>query len=424
MVSTKYAPYINYHEALNNPIVGENYSEVPLFIGKGTGTGSIKNVSEFKSYLDAKKELGTGDDSLAITVKEFYVENNNNTEGSLRVNKSYAMNLGASATVNDYLTALENSKYKKEATCISFTGLDWGAYTEPVVEDDERTPGSYANQATIKAMLISALSLIHEDGDDDKVNQMESGILRILYVPLPENASDEAIKDLMAFLRIKNTGLDANLQAKDSRLAFVENQVVYAADETTVLARFFGRTIARICNTPYYIEPGYDSYKSIPVGFFKERTPEERDELFNAGVIFNEDDYSLAEITPRICLAVSSAWGVDSLNDVDDRVNDALIHTRRNADYQVRQLLKIIAPQLKRNETSVNLAFVQTDCQLYLEQQVMLGRLMDFTIKVQEAVLNPYQLKVTGTMTPVNSTLAIEFENYIGTPYPVATDYI
>lgn len=412
MVSTKYAPYINYHEALNNPILGDNYAETPMFIGKGKGEGSTKDVYEFRSYQEAKKALGSGSDALATTIKEFYVENNNNTDSNVRVNKTYAMNLGSSPSVEDYLTAVANSKYKKDATAMVFTGLDWGAYNAET---------GYANQETIKDMLCSCLDIIHEDGNDNARNQMESGILRIIYVELPEDAEDEKLIKLMEYLRVSNTSLEGphNTAVHDSRIAFIENQ-------TYEKTHLFGRTVARICNTPYYIEPGYDTYKSVPVGVFKERTPEDRDALFNAGVIFNEDDYTLPEITPRICLAVSSAWGVTNLDndDYNDRVNDALIHARRNADYQVRQLLKIIAPQIKRNETSVNIAFVQTDCQVYLENQVSMGRLMDFTISVQEVALNPYQLKVSGTMTPVNSTLGIDFENYVGAPYPIATDYI
>lgn len=432
MVSTKKAPYINYHEALNNPIKGENYAEVPLFIGKGQGAGSVEKVSEFKTYLEAKTVVGEGTDSLATTVKEFYIENNNNPDNTLRVNKCYAMNLGSTATTANYLTALDNSKYKKDASAIVFTGLDWGKYTAPTEDDD----GSYENQETIKNMLLSALDIIHEDKDDEAVNQMESGILRILYVELPAYCdtttsptthtlfTDEALIQLTKYLREEVSGSTANKKLQDSRLVFVENQITLKEDNITEVDKFFGRTIARICNTPYYVEAGYEGYKSIEIGSFRERKPEERDALLNAGVLFNEDDYSLPEITPRICLAVSSAWGVDNVNNVDQRVNDALLHTRRNADHQVRELLKVIAPQLKRNETSVNIAFVRTDCQLYLENQVSLGRLMDFSIKVEEASVNPYQLKVSGSMTPVNCTIGIDFENYIGAPYTVATDYI
>ena len=55
------------------------------------------------------------------------------------------------------------------------------------------------------------------------------------------------------------------------------------------------------------------------------------------------------------------------------------------------------------------------------------GKIVCYDVKPQlekEVALNPYQLKVSGTMTPVNSTLGIDFENYVGAPYPIATDYI
>lgn len=182
-----------------------------------------------------------------------------------------------------------------------------------------------------------------------------------------------------------------------------------------------GKTIARICSTPYYLEPGYNGYRSVPVGVFGTRTVDERDSLFSAGLIFNEDDYTLPSITPRICLGVSTAWGIENH---DMRVNDALIHARRNVDHHIRTILGILAPQLKRNETSVAIRYLQTQIDNYLSNEMDNGYIMEYSVTVSESEYNPYTLLVNGKITPVNSTLAIEFENTVGQPYSVASLYV
>jgi len=193
-----------------------------------------------------------------------------------------------------------------------------------------------------------------------------------------------------------------------SRIALVEKE-------------HFGKTIARICSTPYYIEPGYLPYMSVPQGVFRELSGDDRDELFATGLIFNEDDYTLSAVTPRICLATSTAWGVE---DHDVRTTDALIHARRNADHHVRRMLSIIAPQLKRNETSVNLRIIKNQLDEYLDSELSRGTIMEYAFDIVESSYNPYTLLIRGRITPVNSTLAIEFENTIGSPYAIASEYV
>lgn len=204
------------------------------------------------------------------------------------------------------------------------------------------------------------------------------------------------------------------------RLSFISHEVnssrVCIVDKT-----LFGKTIARICSTPYYIEPGYSPYMSVNTGVFQERNADERDALFGTGLIFGEDDPTLSITTPRICLATSTAWGID---DHDLRTTDALVHARRNVDYHIRRILSIIAPQLKRNETSVTLRHVQNQVDLYLDSELTKGTIMAYSIKVIESSYNPYKLLVKGRIVPVNSTLAIEFENTVGSPYAIASDYV
>ena len=204
------------------------------------------------------------------------------------------------------------------------------------------------------------------------------------------------------------------------RLEFI-SQEVQSSRVAIVEKEYFGKTIARICSTPYYIEPGYLPYMSVATGVFKERSGDDRDALCMSGLIFNEDDYTLGTPISRICLATSTAWGVQ---DHDARTTDSLIHARRNVDYQVRKMINIIAPQLKRNETSVTIRYVKNQLDLYLDKELSRGRIQEYWVDVVESSYNPYALLVRGRITPVNSTLAIEFENTVGSPYAIASDYV
>ena len=49
---------------------------------------------------------------------------------------------------------------------------------------------------------------------------------------------------------------------------------------------------------------------------------------------------------------------------------------------------------------------------------------MEYAFDIVESSYNPYTLLIRGRITPVNSTLAIEFENTIGSPYAIASEYV
>lgn len=231
---------------------------------------------------------------------------------------------------------------------------------------------------------------------------------------------DSDYKYFIPSSKVELGGSNEDFDQYCERNAFISRKV--ASSRVAIVEKdYFGKTIARICSTPYYIEPGYLSYMSVNPGVFKELTSDDRDALFGTGLIFNEDDYTLSSVTPRICLATSTAWGVE---DHDLRVTDALIHARRNVDHHVRSMLTMIAPQLKRNETSVNLRHIKNQLDEYLDSELSKGTIMEYSFDIIESSYNPYALLLRGKITPVNSTLAIEFENTVGSPYAIASDYV
>lgn len=467
----KRAPYINYNELDSNPLLTGDGAEIPIFIG--TSSNEVESVSRDNIYYcrnieDVENIIGkTG--NLYSNLEKFCEETQLRLlsgETDTAVPYFYLFDLGSNNSISDFRKALKESKVKREATCVVFTDtaqvsttdLRWEEFTE--TEGNESvtkyklknyseilfSPLFYnsliAQEKTIidnglsgvkltsaekstfmakfdaeaKNKLITFANVIKNELKDEA----KQALLRIAYFGLPTQTASET--EFSQYIqRIEDITSTINYP----RIGFIE--LVHNDD--------LGLTVARICSTPYYIEPGYGKYYSVETSqykYFKERLPEERDALFNAGLIFNEYDYTLEEITPRICLAVSSAWGVkqtvtegvyDSA-DYGKRVNDALIHARRNVDEQIRKLFKVIAPQLKRNETSVNLMQLQTELNICLEDEKDNGRIQEYEIDIEEITMNPYCLKISGRIVPVNSTLAIEFENYVGAPYAIATDYI
>ena len=134
----------------------------------------------------------------------------------------------------------------------------------------------------------------------------------------------------------------------------------------------------------------------------------------NAGVIFNRDEYVSQDIHPKICLAVSTAFGK---KPAESRQNDSLLHARRNVDQLIRDAFQVLYPQLKRNETEINLAYLQSDLDILCNDKIKSGYMLDGTyIEVDEDTVNPYDLKVEGVAIPVNATEIIGFSVYIEAP--------
>lgn len=470
------APYINYTELDSNPLATGEGSEIPIFIGTSTNTVSAitrDNIKLCRNITQVKDAIGENSGELYNKVRDFYKENSLRIlNGELDVASPYVyvFDLGSNGSVADFKKAVHESKVKRESTCVAFTNyattssLEWEEstlttpkkVTETITATGEVVSEPTETQITKEYELVNnedvAFSPLYLATLSDEYRAViqtalsgnkitpnyktafesayssDATNLQITLMTAVANELKEETKTGM--LRIGYFGVESQRtnETFDAYLDRIKNITTSISSPRIALieAEDFGISIARICSTPYYIEPGYDAYESVETTQykrFKERTPEERDALFNAGLIFNEYDYTLPEITPRMCLGVSTAWGVMG-TDYDNRVNDALLHARRNVDHQIRELFKVIAPQLKRNETSVNLRQLNTELNLCLQSEVDLGRLQEYSIDIEEVSFNPYCLKISGRITPVNSTLAIEFENYVGAPYAIATDYI
>lgn len=396
------APYIKYTEETSVVNYGNTNSEIPVFIAptkvnvKNGNTTTYTDVTVDKdhiylisSFREAEalfKETGaTTDTELLKHLRQYFTENNYYFADEFGTPYVYVIPVPTTTTGTgndavshptgtDFTNALELITTKKEVQTIAFIGV--------------------SDIASIKTELATYLSFESQDG-----------FLRIAYIQAPTLNENETYSNFATRIATLNETLN------NPRICLVENE-------------FFGYHIAKICNTPYYMEAGYLPYYSVQIGEFKELTKDERDNLCMAGLIFGEDDYTLPEVVPRMCLGVSSAFGKSQKADYGKRTVDSLLHSRRNVDHQVREIYKIVAPQLKRNETSVTLRYVQDEVMSYLDTELANGTIMEYEFSVEESSYNPYCLLVKGRIVPVNSTLAIEFKNTIGSPYAVASEYI
>lgn len=354
-------------------------------------TGELKTVEEVENFYNEDDEIIAKDVNYIYndteTEKYYKYENNSFVEVTLESLEGY------SEVVEGYKDA--NKFYQDSSKTIEITPLDETKIYLNKVNGSKTEAYSYNGTALIPI----------------EVQLREKAILY---------ETDADYKFIIPSSKKEMGGSSETFEEYCDRLSFISQEVqssrIGIVDKTE-----FGKIIARICSTPYYVEPGYLPFMSVQTGVFTERSTEERDNLFNTGLIFGEDDYTLSTVTPRICLATSTAWGVE---DHDMRTTDALIHARRNVDYHVRRMWKIIAPQLKRNETSVTLRYLQNQIDLYLDSELTKGTIMAYNVKVIESSYNPYKLLVKGKIVPVNTSLAIEFENVIGSPYAIASDYV
>lgn len=334
-------------------------------------------------------------EELKEVLKDFFLENTYYSQAdNLGVNAVMVVPLPANPTVANFIDAYKLLRKFRKITAIGCVGMS-------------ESPNLPSLGVTLRTYLM-------ED--------QQEGQLKIVYIKAPEKEANETVAQYatkIANLNQKHTeGTGANATevdgANSSRIAFIE-------------PKHYGTLLAKICNTQYFLEPGYLPINSLAVGEFDVLSNEERDRLCMSGLIFGEDDVLLPTAVPRICLGVSSSFGrpfSPTADGYETRPADGLIHARRNVDHHVREVLGILAYQLKRNETSVTLDYIKNQIMSYFEGELAKGTIQAYSFNVGESSYNPYCLLVNGAIVPVNATLAIEFSNRIEAPYLIASDYV
>lgn len=375
-------PKIKYQESDSNPTPVGDGAEIPIIIGITNNATPATGILKFKNYSAAAKSVangGIGTDPTTNPIlkflKGFFEENIKLENDDLCVPYVYVIDLGTGKTTGEtpvlnasaWTTAMNNAKIKRDVTAEVFVGF---------------------KKTDTAAQIIPLMDSAYEYISTDAVK----GSPRIAYFTV-DGMTMEELKAL--------TDSSQTKYIQQSRIALVG-----PADE-------FGITCARIFTTHYSEEPGYEQYRSVSAGTFIERTDDEENEIQASGIIFNRDEKPGKAVYPKICLAVSTAFA----KNVDNRPNDCLLHARRNVDQLIRDAFEVAYPQLKRNETEINLSYVQADLDNLVNSKIEDGYMMDGTrLEVSESESDAFDLEIDGVAVPVNATELISFKMYIEAP--------
>lgn len=380
-------PKVKYYEGTSNPTLSGSGGQIPIIIGISNNANPANNIQKFKNFSACNASVdngGLGTDTtnnpLLAFLEDFFEENKKKNSDELSVPYVYVIDLGAggtttgtgefSLTTSDWTNAMALAKSKREIQAEVYVGFK-----------------KSHTVASITSLMDSAVDKISDDS--------KTGNPRVAYFTI-EGCTDTELKEI----------------ADDTKTNYIQNSRAILCEYPLL-----GKTVAHILNTPPEEEPGYTDYRSVTPGTFTERTPEEEDELQAAGVLFNRDERAGSEIHPRINLAVTTAFAAS----LDSRPNDALLHARRNVDQLIREAYMILYTQLKRNETEVNLNFLQSDLDVLVNAKIREGIMKDGTdILIVEDEVNPYDLHAEGVAVPVNSTLLIGFSMYIEQPNAIS----
>ena len=370
-------------EAVDYELSGTG-SKIPIFIGLtgNTATTGYKvdgtQILKFTSYEDVNKATSAGgigvvDASTAAptnllngVLRQFYEEARLTKPDDIGVPYIYVIDVGAGTARDSWLNALETALIKNDADILVFIGTETISYT-PEGESDPVTYSVVDLMNAVKAKLNAKTSVFElfnafftrKDGNDNALITLTT-----------ENHTQE------------------------SRIGVIE------WDNYRV-----GKSIARICLTPYNTEVGYLPYRSVAPGTFKERTSAQKIALQTAGIIFNHDEIVNDTIYPRMnrCIATSYA--------ATNRPADARFHARFIADEVLKQIYEVAYPFVKANDTATNLVKLQVKVDTVIDSFIRAEEVVPWNkdtekgtrLTVQESSEDPFDIEITGYIQPVNA---------------------
>jgi len=342
--------------------------QVPIFISPTMNATAASGILQFTKFSDANKTvsaggIGTDDSNILLPIlKDFFEENIriNSEDDKLCVPEIYVKDLGTStpSTATPWVNAIKDAKTKKRVQVEAYV------FQKPADATAEQITALITSVIGIMTSVAAAI-------DKDVIK----GNPRLAYFTIL-GYDDTQIQTLTA----------ASSGIRNSAVTFIDPNK-------------FGKYIARICNTPFYDEPGYYKFRSVSPGELLERTEEMEETLQAAGILFGHDEYVGEEIYPKINLAVSTAFA----EDVSSRPKDALLHVRRNVDQLIRDAVKVVHPQLKRRELESFLSTTQADLDVLVNSKIKDGHMKEGTsISIYETDEDKLEMKISAY--PVKST--------------------
>ena len=380
-------PGLYYDETAEYQITGAG-GKIPVFIGK-TGNSAATGykvdgtqINKFASWDEVNRTIangGIGTDTstnpLLAVLKDFFEEAETKSSDDLGIPYIYVVDVGAGTDKDVWLAALTTAKTQTDAIIECYVAPD--AITTSNYTTSDFIAAAYASILTESANLNLRTGFTTVAGATDSqliaLNPTSGGILK-------------------------------------SRIGIIEPLK-------------FGKHFARICTTPYYIEPGYLEFRTITPGTFTARTKTQELALQNAGIIFGHDEKVNNLTLCRINLSTSTAFAANP------RPADALFHARFNADNLLRRVFEAVYPQVKANESSSNIITSQTAVDAVIDEEVEAERMIAYDettgdgtrLVLEESTSNPYDMMLTGQIQPINCTGPIVVKAKIKNPKIVAT---
>ena len=375
-------PGVYYDEDAEYELAG-NGAKIPVIIGAtgNTGTADYKvdgtAIQKFTGWDEVNRSIangGIGTDTstnpLLAALEEFFKEAEIQTTEDIGIPYIYVIDVGAGTSKDVWLTALTTAKTANDAIIEFYVGAE-------NISDTGYTLPDFINAAYASISTeTSRLSL--RTGFTTKANATDSELIAL-------NPSSGGILK--------------------SRIGIIEDDK-------------FGKHAARLCCTPYYIEPGFLEFRSVEPGEFKARTDAEILALQNAGIIFGADEVVSDLVVSRINLAVSTSFADNP------RPADSLFHARFNADHLLREVFKAVFTQVKANEAASYLVKAQTKVDTVIDEEVRLERMIPYhnetgdgtKLTLKESDSNPYDMELEGQIQGINCTTAILVKAKIKNP--------
>lgn len=364
-------------------------SKIPVFIGKTGNAGSADYkvdgsvALKFSTYDDLNRAITAGgiglDNELNKILKNFFEEARLKQPDDIGVPHVYVIDVGAGTSRDAWLTAVETAFSKIDASIMAFVGTENIQYTPEGAEE----PVTYSVVDLAKAVKVAI---------DTRTHTFE--LWNAFFTK--KDATDAQLIALT----------DATNGVQKSRIGIIEWDNYR-----------FGKTVARICLTPFNQEVGFVKYRSVEAGEFPERNLTQKLALQNAGIIFNHDEMYSDEMNPRmnICLATSYA--------ATNKPADAMFHARFIADALLKDIYEAIYPLIKANDTASNLVKIQVKIDTVIDEYIRNGDCISFNkdtglgtrLIAQPSDKDPYDVEIVGSIQPVNAILAIDVKEKLNT---------
>jgi len=375
-------PGVYFNESTEYELQG-NGGKIPVFIGK-TGNEAATGykvdgtqIQQFASWNEvnrtvANEGIGTDTDTnpLLAVLKDFFTEAEVKDSGDIGIPYIYVIDVGDGTDKDAWLAALTTAKTKKDAIVEVYVGAENISAQGYTLSDFISAAYGSISTETANLNLRTAFTTQASATDSQLIalNPSSGGILK-------------------------------------SRIGIIEPLL-------------FGKHVAMICCTPYYLEPGFLEYRTVEPGTFKARTDAEIMALQNAGIIFGADEVVSDLTVCRINLCTSTAFAKNP------RPADALFHARFNADHLLREVFKAVFGQVKANETVSYIVKNQTKVDAVIDEEVRNERMIPYDsatgkgtkLTLQESDSEAYDMDLVGQIQGVNATYAIQVKVQIKNP--------